>query len=210
MSDETIQEIGKRYKDGHVGRALGLVVISMLVNAFFTGLIMWKAAHPTEAPYFTTTNDSHATPIEALDIPNQSDSAIIDWASQAAVTINTYNFRDWESQINNNARGYFSAEGWAQFYPALLASNNFQEALDKKLRVSCVVNRKPVILSKGELNGQYTWKVEVPLFETYESPGSSGVEKLIVSLLISRISTREAKEGIGIIEYRSSSVGSIV
>ena len=210
MTEPSIDQLRHRYEDNNVKRLLWMVAVSMLVTAGLLGLLGWYVWHPVEASYYTTTIDYRANPVVALDMPNQSDSAIIDWASQAAVTVNTYNFLDWENQITQHARYYFSEDGWEQFYAAFQESENFKSAIEKRLRVTSVVNKRPTILSKGELNGRYTWKVDVPIFETFESPGSKGVEQLIVTLTIARISTGESKQGIGIIDYRSASVGSIV
>ena len=136
----------------------------------------------------------------ALNEPNQSDSAVLQWANQAAVAAFTYNFVNYRTELQASS-GFFTSEGWTQFLTALEDSNNLDAVRAKKLIVSAVATSAPIILQKGVLNGRYSWRVQMPMLVTYQSASEFSQQRNVVTLLISRISTLNSPRGIGIAQF---------
>ena len=71
----------------------------------------------------------------------------------------------------------------------------------KKLIVSAVATKAPVILQKGLLNGVYAWRVQMPLLVTYQSANEFSQQNNVVTILISRVPTLNSPRGIGIAQF---------
>ncbi|KTD21064.1 type IVB secretion system apparatus protein IcmL/DotI [Legionella londiniensis] len=189
----------KFYRDGQRKIVLVLLVslIANLVLAFILGYIV---THPPAPKYFATSINGRITPLFPLNEPNQSDSAVLQWANQAAIAAFTYNFVNYRSELQA-ASGFFTAEGWSQFLAALEESNNLDAVRAKKLVVSAVATRAPIILQKGILNNRYSWRVQMPILVTYQSASEFSQQNNVVTMLITRVSTLNSPRGIGIAQF---------
>jgi intracellular multiplication protein IcmL len=103
-----------------------------------------------------------------------------------------------------SASEFFTPDGWNQFIGALNSSNNLKAVLDKKLVVSAVAIGAPVILDQGVLNGTYTWTVQMPMLVTYQSASQNAEQKIVVKIVVQRISTLNSARGIGIASFVAS------
>lgn len=189
----------KFYRDGQRKIVLVLLVslIANLVLAFILGYIV---THPPAPKYFATSINGRITPLFPLNEPNQSDSAVLQWANQAAIAAFTYNFVNYRSELQA-ASGFFTAEGWSQFLAALEESNNLDAVRAKKLVVSAVATRAPIILQKGILNNRYSWRVQMPILVIYQSASEFSQQNNVVTMLITRVSTLNSPRGIGIAQF---------
>lgn len=208
MNQNKMQEVQlqQRYpKDGLKTLFLGLLLttgVVVLLSVFLAYLI----THPPAPQYFATSVHGRVTPIVALDEPNQSDSAVLQWANQAAIASYTYNFVNFQNELKA-ASVYYTNTGWQQFMSALEQSNNLNVLRAKKLIVSAVATRAPIILEKGMLNGRYAWRVQMPMLVTYQSASEFSQQNIVVTMLISRISTIESPRGIGISQILVGAAG---
>lgn len=199
MAQNKVREvkIQQRYpKDGLSIMALGLL-LSVLMVTILSLFLAYVVTHPPEPQYFATSINGRMTPIVPLKEPNQSDSAVLQWANQAAIVSYTYNFVNYREELQA-ASVFYTAEGWRQFMNALEQSNNLNVLRSKKLVVSAVATRAPIILEKGVLNGRYSWRVQMPVLVTYQSASEFSQQNIVVTMLITRISTIESPRGIGI------------
>jgi len=202
MIEDALQAVMLRndfYKDGQ-RRAMLAMLISLVMNLVLTLLLVFLMTHPPEPKYFATSINGRITPLFPLNEPNQSDSAVLQWANQAAIASFTYNFVNYREELQASS-GFFTAEGWQQFLDALEASNNLAAVQAKKLIVSAVATRAPIILQKGILNGSYSWRVQMPILVTYQSASEFTQQNNIVTMLITRVSTLNSPRGIGIAQF---------
>lgn len=187
------------YRDGQRRLVSGLL-ITLLVNVVMASLLVYVITHPPEPTYFATSISGRITPLYPLDQPNQSDSAVLQWANQAAIAAFTYNFVNYRDELQSSS-GFFTADGWQQFLTALQQSNNLDAVKAKKLIVSAVATRAPIILQKGLLNGKYSWRIQMPLLVTYQSASEFSQQNNVVTMLITRVSTLNSPRGIGISQF---------
>ncbi len=187
------------YRDGQ-RKLLVVVLISGLVNIILGAMLTFIVRNPPAPKYFATSINGRITPLFPLNEPNQSDSAVLQWANQAAIAAFTYNFVNYRSELQASS-GFFTADGWTQFLNALQDSNNLDAVKAKKLVVSAVATRAPIILQKGLLNGVYAWRVQMPILVTYQSASEFSQQSNVVTMLITRISTLNSPRGIGIAQF---------
>ena len=80
-------------------------------------------------------------------------------------------------------------------------SNNLDAVKAKKLIVSAVATRAPIILQKGILNSRYSWRVQMPILVTYQSASEFSQQNNVVTMLITRVPTLNSPRGIGIAQF---------
>lgn len=194
------------YKDKQHKVILALM-ISVAINLVQIAMLFYIITHPPAPQYFATSINGRITPLFPLSEPNQSDSAIRQWANQAVIAAFTYNFVNYRDELQA-ASVFFTPEGWDQFMNALKESNNLDAVKAKKLVVSAVATGAPVILKKDILNGVYSWRVQMPILVTYQSASEFSQQNVLVTLLIKRISTLNSPRGIGISQIILSPVSS--
>ncbi|MCX7116083.1 MAG: type IVB secretion system apparatus protein IcmL/DotI [Gammaproteobacteria bacterium] len=208
MAEDVLTQVVMRnefYRIGH-RRTLTLLFVSGCMNALLIFVFLDMFMHPPQPRYFATSIGGQIAPQFPLNVPNQSDEAISKWASQAAMAAFTYNFVNYKDELQASS-GFFTAEGWTRFLDALKASNNLDAIRDKKLVVSAVATSSPKIVQKGVLDGQYSWRVEVPILVTYQSVGEYSQANNIVKMLISRVSSLNSPRGVGIAQFVVEPVG---
>jgi intracellular multiplication protein IcmL len=202
MADDALEQVNLRnqfYKDKHVTILL-VLLLSIIVNIILGVSMFYIFTHPPAPRYFATSINGRITPLFPLNEPNQSDSAVLQWANQAAIAAFTYNFVNYRDELQASS-GFFTPEGWDQFLSALQNSNNLDAVKAKKLIVSAVATRAPVILQKGVLNGSFSWRVQMPILVTYQSASEFTQQNNVVTMLISRVSTLNSPRGIGISQF---------
>ena len=205
MADDAIAAVMLRndfYRDGQ-RKMVTILIFSMIVNFLLAGLLAYMITHPPEPRYFATSINGRITPIVSLNAPNQSDSAVLQWANQAAIAAFSYNFVNYRSELVASS-GFFTAEGWDQFISALAASNNLEAVKAKKLVVSAVATRAPVILQKGILSNRYSWRIQMPMLVTYQSASEFSQMHITVTMLVTRVDTLNSPRGIGIAQFVSA------
>ena len=202
MPDDALIAVAMRnnfYRDGQ-RKMIVILLLSILCNLILGLMLVYIITHPPAPKYFATSINGRITPLFPLNEPNQSDSAVLQWANQAAIAAFTYNFVNYRSELQASS-GFFTADGWDQFLNALQQSNNLEAVKAKKLIVSAVATRAPVILQKGILNGRFAWRVQMPVLVTYQSASEFTQQNNVVTMLISRVSTLNSPRGIGIAQF---------
>ncbi len=202
MAEDALVAVALRnryYRDGQ-RKLITLTLISALTNIALVMMLGYIVSHPPAPKYFATSINGRITPLFALNAPNQSDSAVLQWANQAAIAAFSYNFVNYRSELQASS-GFFTAEGWTQFLDALQQSNNLEAVKAKKLIVSAVATRAPIILQKGILNSRYAWRIQMPLLVTYQSASEFSQQNTVVTMLVTRVSTLNSPRGIGIAQF---------
>ncbi|MDF3055209.1 MAG: type secretion protein DotI [Gammaproteobacteria bacterium] len=200
MADEDALELVRLrnnfYRDSY-RRVLAALLITLIANAVLgvTVLYLWKDK-PTPT-YFATTNEGNIIPLNPLDAPVVTAAILLQWATVAAISANTYNFVNYRKELQA-ASEYFTPNGWREYQDALKASRNLETVVTRKLTVSAVATGAPVILDQGVVGGRYKWKVQLPILLTYESVNTKITQPSEVTMLITRVSTLETPKGIAI------------
>lgn len=187
------------YRDNYRRVVLALLVM-IIINLGLVGALFYQISHLPSPKYFATGSDGRITPLYPLDQPVVNPSELLQWASQAATAVNTYNFIDYRAAFQK-AQSYFTADGWRNFENALRSSRNLEAVLEKKLVVSAVATGAPVIVDQGVINNRYAWKVQVPLLVSYQSASDNTQQSVVVTMVISRVPTLNTPRGIAIASF---------
>ncbi|MDQ2993505.1 MAG: type IVB secretion system apparatus protein IcmL/DotI [Pseudomonadota bacterium] len=176
------------------------------VNAVFI-VIMIVLFNIMPGPlYYEHRADGTVNPIYALDVPMVAIPALLQWANQAAIESYTFGFDNYVESLEG-AKQYFTPNGWDDFQAALEKSQLLSTVIDKKLKVSAVTTGAPVIISQGFIFGIYQWRVQMPLLVTYESASEKKQSKMLVTLVIARVSTRDVLKGIAVTQFFAMPLG---
>lgn len=203
-SETMTESFVRTFRNDSQSLVLILVIISAMINFVLMLVLIYKIMYPLEARYYGTITQGRTFPLTPLMEPNQSDSAVTEWANQAAISAFTLDFVNYSQQLNQ-ASQYFTTEGWQQFLDSLQQANNIEEIRQKRLTVTAVAQNTPVILQKGVLNGRFSWRIQMPILITYQSSSSIQQQTSVVTMLVNRISTLESYRGIGISQFNVGS-----
>lgn len=185
---------------------LRVLFFSMSVNVIFITVLIYSVYYTTPPGYYLTSINGRYYSLTALDQPNLSYDVVIEWATEAAVSVYTYEFVYYESELQKAAR-FFTPQGWNRFTQGLAQSNILDVVKAKKLAVSAVVVGAPVITRKGQFFGKYLWRVNLPLLLTFESASEFRQQRYYVMIQVERISTLANPRGIGITQFTVTRVG---
>lgn len=190
------------YRDGF-HKLFFALLISVILNLISCISVYYVYKHPPEPVYFATSVNGRIMPLVPLNEPNSSDGVILQWANIATVAAYSYNFVNYRTELQS-ASEFFTAEGWSTFLDALKESNNLEAVISKKLVVTAVATRSPVILQKGILSGRYSWRIQIPILVTYQSASEFSQQNLVVTMLVTRVSTLNNPKGVGIAQFVSA------
>ncbi|MBS0359405.1 MAG: type IVB secretion system apparatus protein IcmL/DotI [Proteobacteria bacterium] len=196
---ELVQLRNEFYRDNY-RRVMLTLLLSLVINFFLGALVFYVYMNPPKPKYFATSINGRVTPLYPLDRPNQSDSAVLQWANQAAIASYTYNFVNYRQELQA-ASEFFTTTGWKNFLDELDASNTLDAVKAKRLIVSAVATQAPVILEKGVIEGRYSWRVQMPILVTFQSSSEFSQARYMVNILIVRVSTLNSPRGIGIAQF---------
>lgn len=187
------------YRDSY-RKLVILLFLSWIVIIVLAATVYFQTVNRPAPTYFATTESGRIIPLVPLNQPNLSDKDLIQWASQAVLSVYTYNFINYRQVFQDN-RQYFTAAGWQQFISALSQSRNLDAVTSKKLVLSAVLSSAPVITRESVVSGNYTWELQLPVMVTYQSLSETFHQNLIVILTVQRISTLDDVSGVGIAAF---------
>jgi len=207
MVDKDLIEVTSRaryYRDGVWKIWLGAVA-SLVINGMLIVFVGYITTHPPPPVYFPTSYDGRITPLYPLDAPNQSDASVLQWASEAAVDMFTYNYVNWRSELEAGSN-FFTDKGWNTFINFLKQSNLIETIVNNKLVVTAEPTLAPYFSRRGILNNRYAWSVQMPLMVTFQSQEKLSHKSYMISMLITRVPSSTSPSGIAIEQFVVSSI----
>ena len=172
--------------------AVGLVLVLIVCIAVIALLIVRQ---PTPR-YFAATPDLRLAPLIPLDKPVLSQQGPLNWVTETISNAVSLDFLEWREKLSNT-RENFEDAAYKSFLSSLGSSGILDMIREKRLSVSAVVTRAPVISASGLVGGRATWKVEFPLVVSYESSqGVESTQRLMATVLVARASTLTTPRGV--------------
>jgi intracellular multiplication protein IcmL len=162
------------------------------------GTVTTTTTTPAPAAPTIINKNEGASPNAPANQANMSDNDVLNWASTAAQQAYTYDFKNYQKQLQM-LQDQFTPEGWKAFMAALKQSNNLNVVQTRKLVASATPTGKATIVKEGVINNLYTWKIQLPMQAVYESESRLIKQNLIVTMLVTR-STSNPK-GVGITHF---------
>ena len=169
------------------------LLISVTINVL-------QAMYQEKPKYFAATNDLRIAPLIALNEPMVSQSGLLNWTTETVCKTFGLDFKNWKRQMMD-IRYRYSDKAFGQLVRSYKKSGNLEMIKNQRLVMSCTITEAPVIPAKGIVKGKVTWKVEFPILISYESSkGVENTQKLLVTVMVQRVSTIKNSEGIQIIQ----------
>ncbi len=202
MVDDAVELVRLRnnfYRDNY-RRLVSALLVLLVIIVMLIGTIFYQIINRPEPRYFATTVDGRIMQLFPLSESMLSPGELLQWAHRAAIAAYTYNFvnyRDAMQQLQNQ----FTPAGWKYYEDALKVSRNLEMVIAKKLVVSSVATGTPIILDQAVIDGRYSWKVQIPLLVSYQSPNEQTQKPVIVMMIISRVPTVDMPKGIAIVSF---------
>lgn len=177
--------------------ATPILVIALLVSISLNVVLATKTS---EKFFFTVDGAGRVVPVRALNEPYVTESFLINWVNEKvarAYSLDPQNFRRQTADLAPD----FTPDGYKQYVGSLIDSGTI-DFMTKNLLVSTAVPLgAPVVIDRGEVNGVYFWKVQVPMLVQYRSAIKGAEKHRQVTVTVVRRQTLENPLGIGINQF---------
>lgn len=124
--------------------AVGLVLV-LIVCIAVVALLIVKQPTPR---YFAATPDLRLAPLIPLDKPVLSQQGLLNWVTETISNAVSLDFLEWREKLSNT-RENFEEAAYKSFLASLQSSGVLDMIKEKRLSVSAVVTRAPVITASG-------------------------------------------------------------
>lgn len=193
------------YRDGF-RLLLVLLLLGSAILALSLGLNVFLFVYQPAPRYFVQTADHRLVGVVPLHEPSFSDERITQWATEAVIRANNWNFADYREALQAACNRYFTPAGCQEYRDALIRIGNLESVKAKRLTVRAVVVKPPVIVNKV-LQGQtqrFAWHLQMEVLISYLSSAEQTAQPLIVTVVVVRRALTETEQGIGIEKYVAS------
>ncbi len=189
----------------------GLAMISwvLVIQLGLIGFAYFQFAFRSPGQFFGRLPDNTPFEITALDRPNVSTSALLNWVTLAATATFTFDFFNYQKQLEA-LKDYFTSDGYNNFLASVDSAGVLNTIEEKKLILSAVAIGPAIVLSEEVSGTLHTWRIQVPILVHYQSANVDETRQQIVDMLITQVSTQDAPKGIGIAQYIAREAGSDV
>lgn len=179
----------------HLVKLCFLLIFIIILETLFA--IYLKNTHPRPV-YFPTSPDGRLLTLKPLNQPSLTTDELSRWVMEAAIASYTFNFTNWRLSLQD-ARRYYTPNGYQNFLKALKESRNLEAVKSKKFIVSAIPLNLPTI-KEIPTETLFRWKVEVPMLLTYQNgnPTDTIKQEITMTMLIVRISNLDSLKGVGI------------
>lgn len=192
---------------------LGVCCIGVFVIIALSCMLVYITRNPIHPLYFVADKAGRLIQDIPVQVPNMSPADIEQWAAEAVIAANTYDFANFHGQLQR-AQKYFTDYGWRNYMKGLQASNNLVALTQRKLIFTAKLSGQPKILHQGHVGkaGTYAWQVAVPVVITYLLPPYDGVldkskfqNSYVFTVFIMRQSLLTSYMGLGITQIIGTS-----
>ena len=185
-----------------------VAMLAMLVLVFTLALALVymvnQAVHGKREYFAVDSATGRMIPMPPLGTPYVSEGALLARVSECVTQVNSYNYVDWQTRLQEAKQNCFTDDGWNTFAEAMNRSGTVRLVREGKQIVSANTTGAAVIVKHGERRGIYSWEIQVPIQVTYQG-GQAGrnvqASKQLVTLLVQRVPTWQIGSGIGISSY---------
>jgi intracellular multiplication protein IcmL len=125
-----------------------------------------------------------------LDAPVMTTAAIAAWSERVVREVNTLDYLHWRDQLAR-AQPMFATTAWERFLAEFEASGNRSQIETKRIILEVSTEAARIIQEGVNAEGQYAWKVEIPINITAHSTDQSiQRSRQVVHLTVSRVDAR--------------------
>lgn len=177
---------------------LGLVLI-ILIAITLVSFILYEIQSRPLPTFYAKDPSGKTMELTPFTEPNLLPDTLLKWASKAATASYTFDYSNYQNQINE-VRPYFTSAGFQDYLNSVQGLIN--SIVKNQLFVNGVVSGTPVIANEGNLPGLgYSWRIQIPFLVTYQSANTTVKKNFYVILTVVRVPTHVNVQGIGIDQF---------
>ncbi len=183
--------------------AFTILIFSLLIilSIGLGGLIFLLRSSAVPPPtYFSATAFSELIEQAPLEQPNIRTNVLLNWISEAMMTVNTFNFINY-NKVMNSASVYFTKEGFNSYQDALNTNKVVEQVLQRKLVLKAMPTDAPQVLLEKPFAGRYMWKIKIPMLFRYQSVAFNGSSHVDITLIVMRVPTIQSANGVSILKF---------
>ena len=171
-----------------------MVLVGILGVSFITNVVL--AVSRPEPVYFAVSDNLRIKQLTPLDQPSIGQSALFNWTTRTITKTFSLDFVHWREQLMN-VKPEYTEDCFRQLISSLKNAGNLQMIKDRRLVLSSVVKRAPVVTAKGVVDGHMVWKMEFPISFSYESSERVvASQDLLCTVMVRRVSTLDHPRGV--------------
>lgn len=139
-----------------------------------------------------------------LPYPHQSFKNITKWLELALMNTYSFDFNNYNERVDL-ASEYFTSDGYTMYKNAL---NNakIQDFINKKIQVSLVTTREPVLINRGKFGTTEFLRFRAPVSISYFGGAKPIIQNQIVEILVLRVPAHQSPKGLAIAQYNMGGV----
>ena len=177
-----------------ISLALG---ISLFVSLVGNGIQLFFQPKPE---IIGMTQNMDVLKITALEEPMINEPALKSWLVSALTDSLNMDFLNWQERLLN-ARQYFSKDAFTGFATSLDSGGNIPLLKQHRAILHAVVTGAPLLNYAGKYKGVMTWDFDVPMLLNFETSAQRiQSQKIIVTVRVQRVDTREYPRGVAIVQ----------
>ena len=190
------------YRDGY-RRLVSLFLLMLVLNVSIIWGVFQVISTKPQSQFFATTSDGQIVALHPLTQPVFSTAQVLTWATETAMNAYSYDYVNYRQQISNVQKS-FTSNGWQSFLDALNSSLMLKTVINQKLVMSAEPTGAPQVKNKGEVDGKYSWVIEIPMLVKMQGATTMPPTPVKVTLMVQRVSIENNPKGIGIVNYIAS------
>lgn len=146
--------------------------------AMFLTLVLVYAAEPNTFDWHELAADAPITDTQAastlacepimLEQAPIGIASVADYATEAVIAINSYDYLNWDEAIPAALNRYFTPGAANQYYGQFQRSRLLQTIRNSYYTVSALTIRPAMVVATNNLDGLRTWTVQVPVTLRYQ------------------------------------------
>ncbi len=149
--------------------------------------------------YLARMPDGKTLRLTALDIPNMTNRAVLAWSTSTIAEMLTIGFGDLNTKLPRQ-KWRFTPKGWDAYIKAFDNARISQIFKQNQMVLATVPSNTPVIIGQGlDLEGRYSWTVQMPVIMTYATTDNiTREQRSIVTMILVRVPLEESPAGLAI------------
>lgn len=198
-----VKEREEYYRD-KLASLLTLIILSAIlcgILVIFNGILFYEKENPPKA-YFRASDQKQILQEAPLDQAHIQTNILLSWIIEGMMNAHTFNFMNY-TRLIQNAKEYFSEEGYRDYIGALNSIGLLDRLLREKLVLIGTPAEAPKILKEGVFANRYMWKIKVPMRFNYRNFSSNHEDLYNLILLVIRVSTEQSPNGVIIYKYQT-------
>lgn len=141
-------------------RTWGVVLLLGLLMAFM--VYIWAAWFP-KYRYVPTKDNRAVCEVSPQDSPNVTPASVTEFAKEAVISANTYDYVNYKKTISEVANEWFTESGRKAYLKSLDSSGNLERVTSARLTLRAMAIRVPQLEEEGMKGNVRYWTVNVPI-----------------------------------------------